>query len=314
MDFSNKSILERRMAALKTVKDEMSMGRRDYIFKEKVTNYKPYDGENNIRILPPTWEDAMHWGLAIYTHYKIGINQSNYLCLEMMLGKPCPVCIAQRKEPAKSEASNNLKAKLSMAAYLIDRKNKGNGPSIWLMPHKQIAEPIVIMSDRYTGEYKLIDHPEMGRDILFNKSGKELLTRYTAVQMLDPSPLSSDKLEAKQWLDYITAKPLKSLLQYRSFDHIEKALHGIESPDNDSNDVQANSNLSSSIEEPDVDFDQPSTPEPTSTNQRLKSLIKNMNMEQMLNYVKEENILLDVTMFDSDDELRDALMTELGIE
>jgi hypothetical protein len=34
----------------------------------------------------------------------------------------------------------------------------------------------------------------------------------------------------------------------------------------------------------------------------------------MIDYIKENQILLDVNMFEDDSELRDALMTELGLD
>jgi hypothetical protein len=59
---------------------------RDSMFNQDVKMYKPKEGDNNIRILPPTWPDAKHFGFDGYVHYDIGPDGAAYLCLEKMEG------------------------------------------------------------------------------------------------------------------------------------------------------------------------------------------------------------------------------------
>src|SRR3982751_6331107 len=54
--------------------------------------FSPAKGENHIRILPPSWEDAQHFGFDAYVHYGIGPERGSVLCLFKMKGEPCPIC------------------------------------------------------------------------------------------------------------------------------------------------------------------------------------------------------------------------------
>ena len=56
----------------------------DRIFKPKYKQWKPKDGKNRIRILPPTWDKARHYGLDIFINYSKS-NHPNFIQTHGML-------------------------------------------------------------------------------------------------------------------------------------------------------------------------------------------------------------------------------------
>src|SRR5271154_4877269 len=66
----------------------MKGGNYDTYIQPKFKQWKPKDGKNRIRILPPTWEpeDAPwqrqeHYGLDVYINFSIGADNQAYLSL-----------------------------------------------------------------------------------------------------------------------------------------------------------------------------------------------------------------------------------------
>src|ERR1700721_1332407 len=104
---------------------------------------KVKEGENNFRILPPSWDlkDKRlgdNWGLQVWLHRDIGPDKGVYLCLDKMQGfpnvpeGPCPLCAA-RLDMSDEDAQRSLKPGLNIVAYIIDRDNDRAGPLLWRM-------------------------------------------------------------------------------------------------------------------------------------------------------------------------------------
>src|SRR4051794_25607717 len=78
-------------------RSEQSGGQFDSIFKNGIDSYKTVQGDNYVRILPPTFTDADHFGLEVWQHGYVGVDKSTYLCRDKMLGKHCPICAAAKE-------------------------------------------------------------------------------------------------------------------------------------------------------------------------------------------------------------------------
>lgn len=193
----------------------------DRALKDHIKMFTPKDSENRIRILPPTWKGAKHYGLDVYMHYGVGPDRNSYLCLQKMKGEPDP--IAEEREQARrdgdDEYAKELEAKLRSLVYVIDRNNEKEGVQAWMMPFTLDRDITKVSIDRDNGEVLPIDHPEDGYDVLFDKTGTKDRTKYGAPAIARrPSPLGKD-----EWLDYAMDNPLPDQLQYYSYEHIAKA-------------------------------------------------------------------------------------------
>lgn len=246
-----------------TRRSKESGGSYDSYLSQEASFFKVGEGENAVRILPPTWamdfreelakgidaglsrekasaaaakkypdqaKEFEKWGdgweIQVWLHRNVGPDNGTYLCLDKMQGERCPVCEAQRDATDEDEA-NSLKVGKRPMCYVIDRNNEKAGPQILSMPLTLFREINTRSIDKKDGSAILIDDPEEGFDVLFTREGKDLRTKYTGVEVeRDPTPIHEDQKKQDKWLDYITANPLPDLLQFYPADHIEKVLFG----------------------------------------------------------------------------------------
>jgi hypothetical protein len=205
--------------------------RFDQLMENNLPLFKPVDGANRVRILPPTWDGADHYGLNVFIHYNVGPEKQRYLCLDKMKGERCPVCVEQMVEknrPDKDDAVvRALSALKRVAAWVIDRKHEIDGPQLWLMPKKMDDALTKQSYDDSTGELLRVEDPEEGFDILFTKEGQGINTDYIGTTIARrTSVLSEDADVLQTWSEFLEAKPIPSLLRFYSFDRIYSQLTG----------------------------------------------------------------------------------------
>ncbi len=197
----------------------------DRILQDGIKSWKPNDGDNRIRILPPTWKDAKHFGLDIYVHYGVGPDRQSYLCLNKMeQDEQCPICeereVARRDED--EEYAKKLEAKRRVLVYIIDRDHEKEGVQAWAMPWTLDRDIVKVCQDKSSGEILEIDHPEEGYDVTFEKKGAKDRTEYLGVSIARrSSPLGRD-----EWLDYAVDNPLDKQLHYFDSAHIANVFNG----------------------------------------------------------------------------------------
>lgn len=215
-----------------SVRERSTKGANDFdkITIDGIKSFKPADGDNCIRILPPTWKNPEHFGYDIYVHYGVGPDRQSYLCLQKMKDEADPIFeeyeIAKRdaREGNKDDEAyvKDLQAKKRVGVWLIDRNNEKEGVQFWAMPWTIDRDIVKVSIDKKTGEVLPIDHPDDGYDVEFDKSGKGARTEYGGVAISRrSSPLGNDK-----WLDYAMDHPIPDILQYFDYDHIKKAFGG----------------------------------------------------------------------------------------
>jgi hypothetical protein len=197
---------------------------RDSFLKDNVTYFTPKVGDNTVRILPPTWDDARHFGIDVHVHYEIGPDKAAYLCLDKMEGKPCPIC----EERAKAEASGDtdyaakLKASKRVLVYVIDRDTEKDGVKLWNMSWTIDRDLAALCVDKRTGEVYYIDHPDTGYDISFERKGTGLKTEYLGMQVAR----RASELGSSKWLDYAEDNPIPDLLVFHDYEHISDVFSG----------------------------------------------------------------------------------------
>lgn len=205
-------------------------GSRDPYLNTDVKFYTP-GGDNKIRILPPTWPDAEHFGYELHIHYDIGPDRSSYLCLDKMKGTAgeCPICRerADAEKKGEKEYADGLKPGKRVAVFVIDRNKPKEGPLLWSMPWTVDRDICAQAVDKDSGEVFQVDDPENGYDVLFGKEGSGTTTKYKAIQIARrSSPLSDDPDLAEQWLKWVMEHPIPDMLKLYPPEHIEKVFSG----------------------------------------------------------------------------------------
>lgn len=196
----------------------------DTYIKEGIKLWKPNDGDNIIRALPPTWDNADHYGLDIYVHYGVGSDNQAYLCLDKMLGKPCPICDERNRAQKTGDEDyvKKLKPNKRVLFYLIDRNNEKAGVVAWAAPWTIDRDICKVSVDKRSGEILELDNPNDGYDIEFEKQGKGERTEYMGIAVSRrASPLDNDEA-----LEFIAEHPLPAQLNYYSYEHIAQVFGG----------------------------------------------------------------------------------------
>jgi hypothetical protein len=220
---------ERSVESLKQ-RAERTGGKFDSIYKGGYDTWKPRQGDNLIRFLPPTWDNADHYGYTIWTHGFVGPEQGSYLCLYKMQGKPCPICEASNaaRQAGDEEEQKHLTATERILTWVLNRDGEDPAkPLLFQMSRTQDRDILALCHNRRTRAVLWIDNPDVGYDVTFQRTGTALNTRYFGYQIArDASPLNNDVRVQNGILEFISDNPLDAVLQFYPADYIRKALMG----------------------------------------------------------------------------------------
>lgn len=208
---------------------QKSFSGRDSYFSGNVKFFITKPGANKIRILPPTWDDARHYGYDIFVHYGIGPDNVGYLCLDRMSGEKCSLCEARSEADRSNEEdlAKALRATRRVAVYVIDRNAESEGPKIWAMPQTVDKEICAQAWDKETGEVYALDNPDEGYDVAFEVEGQGQTKKYVGVRLARRgSPLLDDDKTAATWLQYIVDHPIPDELVLHDYDAMKQAFEG----------------------------------------------------------------------------------------
>jgi hypothetical protein len=208
---------------------EQTSGQYDGIFRNGVDTWRPKNGENVIRFLPPTWHPHEHYGFDVWTHSYVGTGNGSYLCLDKMKGERCPICeaAAESAEAGEADESKKLKPTRKVLTWIIDRDDDASNPQIYMMSWSMDRDISNLADNRRSGEVLLLDHPDEGYDVSFKRTGQGINTRYIGIAIdRDSSPLSERQKIHDRIMAFIEENPLPDTLQYRSEDYLEKVIAG----------------------------------------------------------------------------------------
>lgn len=208
----------------------MKGGNYDTYIKPKFKQWKPKDGKNIIRVLPPTWEDARHYGLDIYVNFNIGPDNQSYLSLSKHDRGPDPLAEARRE--AMNDGDKDFAKKLNPSQrilyWIIDRMDEDEGPLLWAAPFTFDKSLSNLCIDEDTKEVIFIDDPAKGRDVRFYREGQGLKTTYdpSKMKVLKEALLHEDEGIEQEWLDFIQENQLPDVLNFYDYDHIKASFGG----------------------------------------------------------------------------------------
>lgn len=225
-----------------TLKERANMkgGNYDTYIKPKFKQWKPKDGKNTIRILPPTWDGAKHYGLDIFVNFNIGPDNQSYLSLSKHDRGPDPLAEARRE--AQSEGDKEFAKKLNPSQrilyWIIDRNDEDEGPLLWAAPFTFDKSLSNLCIDEDTKDVIFIDDPADGCDVRFYKEGTGLTTKYdpSKMKVLKPSVLAEDESIEQDWLDFIQENQLPDVLNFYDYDHIKASFGGQAGREDDDDD------------------------------------------------------------------------------
>lgn len=185
--------------------------------------FKPAAGDNLIRFMPPTWDDAEHWGMEVHVHYNVGPERASVLCNAKMFGKKCPICEAQAaaRKAGDEELAKELGERTQVVSWIVDMKDTSKGPQLYSIGFRMDSDFIKLTRDRESGEIYQIDNPEEGYNVSFQREGTGLTTKYSGYQLgRKASSIQAD------WLAYVVEHPLPEVLVHRDYDEVKKLFEG----------------------------------------------------------------------------------------
>ena len=218
-------VYKKRTSAMIDAKiHELKTGGGYQPFKSEYVVWKPKDGDNIIRILPPTWEDPDHYGIIANIHFFIGPEKSSFICPHKERIGPCPLCDrrAELEARGRKEEAKKYKATARTIVWIIDRKEENKGPQLWGMPLSKVDSVILESSkNKRTGDTYPVDDPEEGFDIFIKKSGQGLNTEYVVTLDRESTPIK------KEWLDFVIKHPIPSTFVHVDAESIKVEMDGI---------------------------------------------------------------------------------------
>lgn len=176
----------------KKAKEESSRRNANYF------SFQP--GRNIVRIMPP-WEGADDFSRPMGKHWNLGPEgKTNVFCPKHTAGLPCPICEEldaiwkTKPDDATKEWLKNVGASQRYYVNLVDLNNLEEGVQIGELPKSVLEEIWNIMVDEDTGLGDITDWDE-GFDLIIEKTGKGIGTRYSVRAKRSPTAISKAEYE-----------------------------------------------------------------------------------------------------------------------
>jgi hypothetical protein len=205
---------------------------------ERADRLKLQDGENYLRLLPPSLEylaeQVDYISVDFPMHYKLGIegNLTQEICPKVQ-GKQhrCPVCEAvfklyATKDPTDKELAGRIRAKMRHTYNVIDLNNVEKGVQILETGPQLYAEVIEFVANP---KYCDILDLDKGRNVTITKvPEKESSTGYVQYKFIpDPDITSIKESLPKNWKESI-AKLKSAVPVPKTYEELKKILEGEE--------------------------------------------------------------------------------------
>jgi hypothetical protein len=201
------------------------------IFKPGFDTFKAKQGDNLVRYLPPTWDDAEHYGYSVYIHRNVGPDSAPYVCPRKMLGKPCAVCeeVKVLKDAGEATEAKEIDLSERIVSWILDRDGDDpEKPVLWDQSWTQDRDITALCVNDRTGEILMIDHPDKGYDVSFKRTGTGMKkTKYYGWAIdRESTPVHDKERVQDEILDYIKDNPVPDTLQIFDYDYLKGVLSG----------------------------------------------------------------------------------------
>jgi hypothetical protein len=185
--------------------------------KQESGFWKPETGKNVIRILPEVGNMEFFF-VESGRHY---MDKKSYECANLNSGgaERCPLCDVNQLmyEAGEIPEAKKWRASKSYLMNVIVRGSESEGPKIYAAGQIVFGQIASLIGDPDIGDVSDI---EEGFDIILDRTGEGMETRYTSRPSRNPSPLGSAE-EVEKWLK--EAKDLQAYVDERIPEYEEMA-------------------------------------------------------------------------------------------
>jgi hypothetical protein len=222
-----------------TYSKEQRMQAQDEFYRNKMKSGRPFYLDDNIldqmnikKLVPkagsvfiavlPRPEDPLFF-LDTYVHYDVGPDNGSFLCLNKMANQPCPVCeykVFLKDSGEAEEVYSEYNWSRRILLWVVDvasPRTIGDGVYIYDAPKKVIEEIRGLSTDARSGALLFdISDPTENQNLVFNRDGKGLGTRY-----------SSFKLETRRDTippEYYDLPPIQDVLVWPNAEYLRDIL------------------------------------------------------------------------------------------
>lgn len=197
--------------------------------------WKPQGGANYLRVLPP-WKDSIdYFYREVWWHYRVGPMGKSFVCLDKEQKGPCFLCeehirLRNSSDPEQAQRAGDLRPTYRVMANVVDRNNEDAGVQVYTFGSTVFKAMLSYFSDPDYGDITDVDN---GVDLIIEKTGEKLETRYKVRAKRNSSKLSDDQDTINMWLT--TGGPkgmhdLDALSATKSYTEMKAAYEGVEAP------------------------------------------------------------------------------------
>lgn len=177
--------------------------------------WKPKEGKNVIRILPP-WSDAETFYKEVPYHWNVTSDKKGFTC-RSVIGKKCYICeviqeLSESSSPADQKRAQDLMATTRMLYNIVDMDNQSAGIQLYASGEKILQE---LLSHYVDTEWGNFTHYRKGYDVIIHREGTGLSTKYTLRLKRNPSPIA-DKRWLKELVDLDTVFPIPTYKEQKA--------------------------------------------------------------------------------------------------
>lgn len=218
--------------------------------REKIM-YKAKKGQNQIDVLPFIAKTAnsprcakgdVDYLLDVRVHRRVGPQRDDFLCLEEMYGKRCPIC-EQRRELMEDGESKDVYKKFypqrRVMYNMFDLTAEGKKKvQLFEVSHNKMEKEIQEEAETYSdGELLIFFDPTDGMSVTFR--GKE--ATFEGAEFIDIKKVSLEERDKQYKEDEILEKTyaLDELLVIPTYEEVSNSFHATESDPDDEDDRPA---------------------------------------------------------------------------
>ena len=189
----------------------------------EIDTFKPQDGDNLIRILPPLDEDEVQFGgIVLWTYYLNGATYISPTVFDKTVD--CPVMAKYKKwKGVDDDKAALFKPSKRIGAYILDfNEDTKNGKlKFWFAPDSLISAILDRCRMRSSSALIAVDDATDGRLVYFKRTGEGRMTRYGAEQ-IEPEPHAISEELADRVMPY------RQLLRIYPTDFLQELVTQIE--------------------------------------------------------------------------------------